>query len=373
MNVGILTFHNADNYGSVLQAYALKTFVEEIDGVDYCEIVNYLPPNQEELYSVYVPINSVKNIIKNIRAFFFKGLLFDRKKEFSDFRKNRLGIQKHKSTFLSEEDRKLKEYDAVIVGSDQIWNPRSTDFSIFYFVPEFNGKKIAYAPSFGNATVEDFKNRGIESKVSEALKLFHVLSVREKSGVSIIKELAGKSAIEVVDPTLLISDKWNQIASDSGKNAKYIFFYAIDYNFEAIKMVQKISKKIGLPVKVIFSTNKTYRIIGKGFELVKVTAPEDFIGLIKNATLVLSSSFHGTAFSVIFEKNFYALEAHRNGVLYKDQRIHGLLSRIGLEDRIITDDDIDCIDFSEHVLFDRSMLDAVIEESKSFIISALKE
>ena len=371
MNIGILTFHTADNYGSVLQAYALKTFVEKIEGVDKCELINYLPPNQEELYAIYLPLKSLKNIIKNMRAFCFRGLLEDRKNAFNTFRKNRLCIDGIPGKFDKKEERCLKAYDIVIVGSDQIWNPRSVDFSMFYFVPEFSGKKIAYAPSFGNGTLLDFEKKGLIKETGDALQSFHSIAVREQTGISIIEQLSGKTAQIVVDPTLLILDEWENLAASCDEKEKYIFFYAIDYNPQAIKMVQQISRKTGLPVKVIFSSNKTYRILSTGFQLVKKTSPEYFLSLVKNAELILSSSFHGTAFSLIFKKKFYALEASRKGTLYKDQRIHSLLSRINLEDRIITIEDIDHKDFLAEIVYDSSQLTDIIEESKRYLIDAI--
>ncbi len=376
MKTGILTFHNADNYGSVLQAYALKSFVESLETVTECCIVNFLPPNQEKLYAIYLKNNSIINVIKNLRAFCFRKLLKDRKETFKEFRRNRLKIKDEASEFASVEDRRLNDFDAMIVGSDQIWNPRSIDFSLFYFVPEFGGKKIAYAPSFGNGTIEDFEKRNLQGSVGSALKLFDAVSVRETSGISIIEQLSGKKAITVMDPTLLIGDKWNEVASDYGKNEKYIFFYAIDYNPEAIEMVKRISKITRWPVKVIFSSNRVYRTLGKGFKWVNVTSPEDFLGLVKNAELVLSSSFHGTAFSVIFRKKFYALEAHRNGIVYKDQRIHNLLSKINLEERIITMNDAKNMkqrDFLRDIQYDNSRIEEVVGESRQYLIDAIKE
>ncbi len=373
MNIGILTFHNADNYGSVLQAYALKSYVEGIEGVSKCEIVNYIPPNQEDLYAIYLPFNSVKNIIKNIRSFWFRRLLKDRKSTFKQFRINRLHVNDKMGRFTSEKEVNLVQFDTMIVGSDQIWNPRSIDFSMQYYLPDFKGKKIAYAPSFGNGEVKDFSDKNVQIEVGDALRDFDAISVREETGISIVEKLSGEKAITVVDPTLLLKDKWNDIASKCGEGEEYIFFYAIDYNHEAIEMVQKISQKTGLPVKVIFSTNKTYRVLGKGFELVKDTAPEDFLGLVKNAKIVLSSSFHGTAFGVIFHKNIFALEAHRNGAIYKDQRIHNLLSKLKLENRIIRMDDIDKTDFLENISFDDKLFDEVVYSSEKFLLDAIKD
>lgn len=305
MDSAILTFHGADNYGSVLQAYALKKFITSICN---CEIVNYIPTHQKELYAVYLPMRSIKNFIKNIRAFVFRKLLNDRKISFSNFRRDVLGIiNDEEIEDIKELNEYLKRFDAVICGSDQIWNPKSIDFSEEYFLPHYNGKKIAYAPSFGNAKAVDFGNRA--EYISQKIRDFDFISVRESSGLDILSDLGiKKDANVVLDPTLLLNaEQWDVLLSHEGKiesvEEKYIFFYSIDYNQEAIDMVDRISHLSGLPVKIIFSTNKTYKVMHK-FHLVKETSPIDFLKMIKNAELVLSTSFHGVAFSTIYRKSF---------------------------------------------------------------------
>lgn len=369
MKIAILTFHNSDNYGSVLQAYALRTFIKKNCQPERCDIINYIPPNQEALYAIYLKNNSLKNVLKNIRAFCHSGLLKRRKAAFEEFRKSKLEIDSVKMYSPSDVDRKLEDYDVLICGSDQIWNPISLDFSEVYFGTNFSKKKIAYAPSFGNGTADSFK--GDVSWVKESIERFHALSVRESAGKALLSQIGVKKNVEeVLDPTFLLKkSEWEEIMSAPSSNEEYIFFYSIDYREEAIENARAIAKKVGLPIKVIFSTNKTYRTIGKGIQLVDEVSPADFLSLIKNAKIVLSSSFHGVAFSLIFRKNFYALESYRNGVKYEDERIHTILGKLNLSDRIVSIDNINTIHFDTNNIpsFDEALIENEIEASRKYV------
>lgn len=224
MRVAILTFHGSDNYGSVLQAYALKRTLELQFGVKG-EIINYIPKNQEELYALYLKPNSLKNILKNARAFVNSKLLKKRIAEFSRFRKEVLEVDSKKIYLHEELKEELKKYKLIISGSDQIWNPRSLDFSKEYFLPEYNGIKIAYAPSFGNARIDDFK--GIDKEVLGYLNEYKCISVREFSGISLIEQLGVEKEIyKVLDPTLLLYKKeWEALIDyeEKEKNRTYFF------------------------------------------------------------------------------------------------------------------------------------------------------
>lgn len=373
MKIAILTFHNSDNYGSVLQAYALRTYIIKQFNPENCDIVNFVPPNQEELYAIYLPNDSFKNIIKNMRSLCFSKLLRKRKAAFTEFRNDFLNIKAPKMYTQEEVDEALKGYDVLVCGSDQIWNPRSLDFSPVYFGINFGGKKISYAPSFGNASLESFEKNAIWAK--ESIESFSALSVREEAGYKLISELGiNKPISKVLDPTFLLEkDDWANLLNDSKKRESYIFFYSIDYNVEAIEMVKSISKKTGLKVKVIFSTNKTYRTIGKGIELINEVSPRDFLTVLYNADIVLSSSFHGVAFSVLFRKNFYALESYRNGKKYEDERIHTILGKIDLLDRIVSKDNINDIIFDRNILppFNEDLIREEVAKSRNYIVENL--
>lgn len=376
MKRGILTFHNSDNYGSVLQAYALKSYVKQIFPNDECEIVNYVAPNQNNLYALYLKNNSIKNIIKNIRAFLFSKLLKKRIYEFDVFRKNYLGISKEKIEQSNTLRDYLQDFNMMICGSDQIWNPLSLDFSEEYFVPKYKGVKVAYAPSFGNGREADL-DRVDRMALRKDLQDFRAVSVRENSGKELLKSLGYEKEVNLVlDPTLLLKkQEWEKIIENKGGNEPYIFFYSINYNPEAINMVKHISKLTGLEVRIMFSTNKTYQALGKGFKLVSETNPLDFLRLVRDAKLVLSNSFHGVAFSTIFRKDFFALEVNRNGEIYKDERIHNLLETFNIGERIIRKEDIDRINWEkiESVNYNEAIISNEIGKSQEYIISNLSE
>lgn len=375
MKIGILTFHNSDNYGSVLQAYGLKTYVKKSFPNDECEIINYVAPHQNDLYALYLKNNSIKNIVKNIRAFLFSKLLKDRIEEFNEFRKNFLEIKKERIESSSILRDYLKKFDVIICGSDQIWNPLSLDFSEEYFVPGFDGIRIAYAPSFGNGKEKDLEkiNRSV---IEDALREFDAVSVREESGKDIIKALGYNKKTELVlDPTLLLDrGEWNETIDGEDGDEPYIFFYSINFNPQAIAMVKRISDVSGLRVKIMFSTNKTYGALGKGFELIRKTSPLDFLKMVKGAKLVLSNSFHGVAFSTIFRKEFFALEVNKNGEIYKDERIHNLLEKFDIEDRIIRMKDIDNIDWKKvkKVNYKEEIINKEIRHSQNYLIDILQ-
>ncbi|MBP5772762.1 MAG: polysaccharide pyruvyl transferase family protein [Eubacterium sp.] len=375
MKIGILTFHNSDNYGSVLQAYALRNYITKTFPNDECEIVNYVAPNQNDLYALYLKNNSIKNIIKNIRAFLFSKLLKKRIYEFDVFRKNYLGISKERIEESNTLRDYLQDFNIMICGSDQIWNPLSLDFSEEYFVPGFKGKKVAYAPSFGNGKEKDL-NRIDKANIGSFLREFNAISVRENSGIKMIRSLGYSKDVELVlDPTLLLEKReWLKIIGERKEEKPYIFFYSINYNPETIDMVKRISKKTRLKVKIMFSTNKTYSALGKGFELIKETSPINFLESVRSATLVLSNSFHGIAFSTIFRKQFFALEVRRNGEIYKDERIHNLLEKFKIDSRIIKREDIERIDWNDlkPVNYDEKAINNELKKSQDYLINSIK-
>ena len=368
MKVGILTFHRSDNYGSALQACALKYYINGIEGYD-CKVIDYQPAVQKEFYSVYLKPTSIKNIVKNFRAFLYRTLLKDRKRGFESFQQGFLdgGI----SSITDEKviEKELEKYDIIVCGSDQIWNPHSFDFSMEYFAPTYSGKKIAYAPSSKKAIVDDYSNPTL---VGDAIRSFSHLSVRERNGKELIKQLTGRDAKVVLDPTLLLDQEdYLQFESEYKPDEPYIFFYSIDYNPQVVKMVELISKMTKLQVIVIFSSNKTFSVVKSSFKLTKHSAPGDFLSLIKNADLVLTNSFHGTAFSVIYRKRFFALKPVVDGNLFVDVRINELLENIHLEDRYLSYGEITGSIIDQPINFDETLILQKRKESMDYLINAL--
>lgn len=367
-DIGILTFHGSHNYGSVLQAYALQNVINNKLNLK-CETINFIPPKQEYMYSIFKKNNTCKNIIKNSLAVCNYRVLKNRYDSFNKFINEDLVLSKSKYSSKKELDLDIGNYNTVICGSDQIWNVGVEDFDYTYLL-DFNKKinKVSYAPSMGGGN--PLRNEKIINKLKFCLNDFTSLSVREKRGKEILEKIVDKNIEVVVDPTLLLNaDEWDKLVPLTSKTEKYIFFYSIDYNSDAIKIVKNISKKLNIPVKILFTTNKTYKAIANGFKMEKDQSPYNFLKLIKNATLILSSSFHGTVFSAIYRKPFYVVRGTYNGKINNDDRLTTFLEKFNLEDRQVNINNVDKI--NDFISIDYSNSEKLIEEAKEKSINYL--
>lgn len=367
-NVGIITFHRALNYGSVMQAYALQAKIRELYPDYSVETIDYYPPNIDKIRGIFVPVKSVRNIVRNLIAFLYYPSFANRKKSFDNFLAKHTTIGSKKYNDKDNMEDLDEKYDILIAGSDQIWNNNTRDFSLKYFFPDAKKARcISYAPSVGNGTFKRDKNEDIYI----ALNKFSHISVREKSGAEKLGKFLDRDNIPVViDPTLLIQkEQYETFASEHVSRKKYIFMYSIKMQDKFLKAVREISDKTGLPVVTMFSGHSSFRAYSYGIEISKHSAPEDFPALIRDAEFVLTDSFHGTAFSVIYRKQFYAFVDKNEKI--RDARIDTLLTKIGLEDRILFFDDykkenyIDQIDYSD--------VDVKLEEFKKQSVDYLKE
>ena len=330
--IGIITFHNSYNCGSMLQAFALQQVINRLTGRK-SEIVDFSNEGQQKLYSVRQPNDSLKNVIKNIiLAPWFKRIARNYE-SYERFKKNNFRLSNfpiHKSADLSDAD-----YDIVVAGSDQVWNITIEDGDDAYFLPWVKlAKKVAYAPSFGAKNIADFADDPI--RYAKYLKDFSCLSIRERNGVEWLQKLTGRSAELLLDPTLLLKqDDYAKIESHELKlPLRYIFYYSPGYSRDINKLVHKISQKYNLPV-IAFNT-KTFYIKGmqfSGFKLPKIEKPSRYLQLIKNAEMIITTSFHGTVFSTIYRKKFWTVK--NGGMFGSDDRVKTLMYLLDLEDRMI--------------------------------------
>ena len=330
MKVGIITFHNSYNCGSMLESYAIQKYVQ-YKGTD-CEIINFSSEGQRDLYKIMKKNNSIKNIIRNC-------ILLPHKKKL-ELSNNKYEKFKKDNFKLSNEYKKVDEiedyYDVVVAGSDQIWNITIKDADDAYFLNWVKkAKRVAYAPSFGAKKISNY-TKDIK-KYIDYLKSFNALSVREKNGQKWIKEMIGIDVPVLIDPTLLFnSTEYDKIIDNEYRipSKEYIFFYCPQFNIAICKFVKKISKKYNLPV--IAWSAKSYYLKGVnryGFKLPEYESPAVYLKLIKNAKLVFTTSFHGSIFSTIYKKNFYTI---KNGEMYgDDDRVRTLLESLKMEDRLI--------------------------------------
>lgn len=360
-----ITFHASHNYGSVLQAYALQKKIKALGYEN--EIINFRTERQKDLYSVFTKRKGFRYLLKNLsHAMFYKQLKckYDR---FEDFILNELNTTKTEYATIEEIERAQLKYDYYISGSDQIWNPIPADFDWAYYLPFVKGgKKVSYAASFGQLSTVG--NVDIQSKIKKYLELYDWISVREKGSADNVKVIAGKDAETVLDPTLLLSaEEWDKVASQEEQiQGKYIFLYTLFATKEIIDIAKYFSKILGLKVVVSnFSNNiDVFNSFVKKYDC----GPREFLWYIKNASLILTSSFHGTAFALIYQKPFFSIGGK------DDARINTLLELRGLSDRYLTAENMTeklKETFSIDYLSTLEIYNSAIEDSIGFLRKAL--
>lgn len=331
MKIGILTYHRAHNYGAMLQVYALKTYVEQLGY--QVEIIDYWPDYHDEEYKL-LPFFRNRNILGKIKAILLFSVGFikiiNRAKTYRDFIKEYLRLD-DKVTYRYASDLKDIEFDVVIYGSDQIWRKenylKNQGFSdVFYGdYPICVKRKISYAASMGIIDVSENDKVYIKEKMLN----FDVISVREQSLKDMLKTVVDSPIKVVADPVFLLDkNDWNKLIPSINPlfSRKYIFFYHLLHSEEAVCLVNRLQAHYGYEVIEVCGRVKPLSF-GKRF--FHTAGPIDFIGLIQNAEIVVSTSFHGVAFSLIFEKQFYALGMGNNS-----DRVESLLKKVGIIERL---------------------------------------
>lgn len=318
MKIGIITFHRASNYGAVLQCYALVTFLKQ-NGYD-AEVVDYRARSIEATYKLF-KFGSVHGFVSSLMHFCYR---YKSNLNFRNFINTFLPLSPQIYNSASE----IKEYDILVIGSDQVWNKRITKgFDDVYWGNIPNRKKIiSYAASMG--TEVEYSKEDINI-IRNNLKNFNAISVREQSLYNTICCLTEKSVNLVLDPTFLLSiDDYKKIAIKPSIS-NYVLYYQMEYHKDTKTRVCEIARQLGCQVVVIGGKKEKYPIKYNYFNSASVSVCE-FLGYIQNAKCVLASTFHGVAFSLIFNKDFYFVA---NG---KTDRAKFLLESVGAKDRIIS-------------------------------------
>ncbi|MDR0979389.1 MAG: polysaccharide pyruvyl transferase family protein [Lachnospiraceae bacterium] len=370
-NIGLITFHAAHNCGSIMQAFALQTKVKQL-GYN-CEIIDFSNKGQKELYEIFSKRKTLKKYVRNLVLYPHKRRLKLHFKNYEDFIRKNLILSSKKYEEYKELESEKFNYDTFVCGSDQIWNVTIKDYDDAYFLPFVKDKpKIAYAPSFGAKNIE--KHVQDIDKYRKYLNDFNFLSVREQNGQKWINNITGKTVQVILDPTLLINREiYDKLERTSNIIDDYIFYYAPNYKKDIDKFVKEISKKYNL--KVIAWNTKDYILKGlkyKGFELAKEQDPGIYLNLIKNAKIVITTSFHGTIFSSIYRKNFWTI---KNGNMYSDDdRVITLINQLGLTERLIEPKFDDKWDYFQKVDYTKynNNIDGLKKQSLEYLELALK-
>ena len=292
MKIGIITFHFADNYGAVLQAYALKSFLQDNNAYDV-EIINYISDHFKNAYNINPCIQ--KTLTSIGRALLKYPIRKLQHNKFDRFRDCELSVNKKAVTNLSNIC-----YDVIVVGSDQVWNFDITDKDINYFIPIHGVNKIAYAASSSN----DFISGDYRTKIKELLSDFGAISVRENNLKDIIERDYQISCELVLDPVFLMPRSfWHNLENRPVKiDDNYILVYALEKNVKLEKTARILSETTGCQIIVVHPLLTHVFSVGK---LLTNVGPKDFLWLIENSQFVVSNSFHAFAFSMIFRKEMY--------------------------------------------------------------------
>lgn len=333
MKINILTFQFAKNYGAILQAHALSSYIKN-DLHEECEIIQYWPDRSEASWKMYYRISDLRVLLRNIYVFF--NLKY--KKEYKE--KNRI-MHKAISELLPLTHIKYNKEtihtnpplaDAYICGSDQVWNfVKCFDDPTYFF--DFtkgmkNVRRIGYAPSIADPWPESRwgEFRGYLANMD-------YISVREKSDVEVVKQLSGKPVTHVIDPVFLQSKEyWSNLAVEPIIKEPYIFCYFLGTNDLAVELVNKVREVTGCKV-VHLNLNARDRF-NSDYDL-RAVSPQEFIGFIKNAAYVCTNSFHCSAFSIIFQRNYcVAPKGFANARMESLQEMFGLGQRMFQHDAI---------------------------------------
>ena len=330
MKIGILTYHRAENYGALLQAYAMKTYLQsqghEVSFVDYwpkyhSDYFRLFPWQQLSKRSGY------KKILFLIQLVLWLIPRYLRKRKFQNFMYNQLNLSEVPQ--YTDRDSRTDRYDVVLYGSDQIWrkqNLAGVGFDDWYFGSDhvLADRKIVYAGSMGtvDTTAKD------DEYVQKMMQNFNALSVRENDLQLYLGSL-DISSILVPDPVFLLSkDQWKSLIKKGVNKGNYILFYNLLNTRESKLFAEKLSREKNLPIREVNKRMVSSHLLHKRY--ISTASVEQFLQLIEGAEYVVSNSFHGVAMSVIFEKQFYAV-----GMGAKSNRVLSLLENAGIKDRYI--------------------------------------
>lgn len=324
MRIGILTFHNAVNYGAVLQCWALYKRLSLLNHEVF--IIDYFSHFIKEQYSVFswncLKRKTLKGKVTYCGIHILRGMkIYNRNIKFDLFSKKEF-------TYIKT-DEINSNLNAVITGSDQVWNTLLTGgYDNMYFLEfpiDSYIRKISFAASSEFIHFREELSRNV--KMRNAISRIHYLSVREEALAEELRHKIGKDIQVVSDPTLLLTaEQYESITAKRLIEEQYIFVFQVVYSSHTMKIAKKIARERRL--RIIY-VNARYMFFHKEKNIRISIGPSEFLSLIKYSSFVITTSFHGTAFSIIYRKQFYTVKTPCMS------RQINLLETLGLSERII--------------------------------------
>lgn len=361
--VGIVTIHKINNYGAVLQAYALNRHIRSL-GHD-ARTIDFQTYRVAESYKLLRPLENCMDLVRNMQAILFAGKLRRRKVRFDRFLAEKVPMT-DQTWYTNQELRKAQlDFDTYVCGSDQIWNTYCRNYDDA-FILEFargRGERISYAASLGASSIHP----NMQERFRRELSDYKAVSVRESDAIGIIEPLAGRNVSHVCDPVLLLDRKqWHEAAAEPLLKEPYIFFYHVKGDIPGMRdYLRKLGEQTGM--KVVAVTMNLREMLYPNVKMYDA-GPREFLSLIENAAYVVTNSFHATAFSLIFRKKILVFPPRGAG----PSRLTSILATAGMMDRVW---DEGCSPIETEIDYDAvwQRLDPFVEQSKRFLEANLED
>ena len=397
MKTVTVTWIYYNNYGTELQAYSLQSFLKD-KGIENKilwdkEIISAKRRSASVEQSVTNPPamskaeGKIKKLLRKVKRYLFNPkavfqVLSDyikaRSKKRNIFDESQKLFENFKSSYLSiDYDCSVEtlgeindRYDVFITGSDQIWSPLDINFNGYFYLDFVTKKKVSYAPSLGTDEISPEK----KAKIKQWLSTYSAISVREKSSTLVLSELTQRDVVHVCDPTLLHDKEfWTEFCQDVSLQTprRYICCYFLsnrDWYFDYAYALAKFlgCRLVLIPTSVSFIKKKGYAKFPVG--------PKEFVKLIKEASFVLTDSYHASIFSVLFEKQFLYLKRFKDtDENCQNIRIYSLFEKLGLSHLIVSEKDFQKDDV-QHLAYQeiKAKLMSFREDSRQFLLTALE-
>lgn len=359
MKVLTLTTQYANNMGALLQCYALSHYINGLEGVT-CQVIDYHPVGSQKSWSIFHKPSGIRDLAKICFAAVMIHRYPARKRRNREVRRfinEFIPLTKEKYDSKSIKNNP-PEADVYVCGSDQIWNPNlfHNDFTYYFdFIKE--GKKLAYAASATNVWSDDFAQH-----IQPFLKEFTAISMREDVNLHQVSALSGLNVTTAIDPVFLLSAKqWMNIAEEPSVEEPFILCYFIGTDKRYNDIANLIRNKTGYKI-VHLNVNLQSRV--KADYEIRDVHPQMFLGYIARASFVLTNSFHCSAFSIIFKKNFKFIRKPQG-----NSRVEMLCKCFNLDSVIIEKTDKDIVMSTRYDNLQKGI--EYIEQSKQFIRDAI--
>ncbi|MDY5232267.1 MAG: polysaccharide pyruvyl transferase family protein [Faecalicoccus sp.] len=332
MKIGIITWFRYENYGTKLQAIALQNYLRRYG--HNVQMIDFPVPSSQR------PHKKKKILTRVYGRISYEILKYAHKRYNSQLARKTLKMEQviNEQCIVTDPIKTDEDYvnicnqfNLLICGSDQIWNPNWYHPYYYADFPEIKAKKISYAPSIGIREIPEKK----KELIGKSLKSFSLITVRENKASALLETIIGYKPQKVLDPTMLLTkEQWiNLFSLKIKKKQRYILCYFLSDNRNHWTVVRKLAKEKNMSIRIIAQTGFSYFYKGRKYMDAGV---KEFLDLILNADYILTDSFHGTVFSLLFEKEVYTFERFQDDQFFsQNDRVRELMDEFEISDHLL--------------------------------------